>query len=292
MSGLRFFCNGLKQTRVYYYILAYRKNQGDKIQKNFSSCHGRLRRQGKNGKEIAAASAKPRNDIKECPAAFAKITIIGVTSSRNAAKNGVTTEKTNRKFGVIKIIMLDLYVARAVNGFRTACGGFFTPILKIITTSGNLGLIFIVSAIIFLFFKKTRKAGISALIAVAIGAIITNALLKNVVARARPFADVDSEYYSFWKAAGSLAVSDYSFPSGHTTAAMAFGASLFLVFDKRYSWAFLLIPVLMGFTRIYFGVHYTTDVLGGMIVGGVAAIAAYFIVRLLCKNPKIKEFIG
>lgn len=249
--------------------------------------------QGKNGKEIAEASAKPRNDIIECPsAASARITIIGVTSSRNAAKNRVTTEKINRKFGVIKIIMLDLYVARAVNGFRAACGGFFTPILKIITTSGNLGLIFIVSAIIVLFFKKTRKAGIAALIAVAIGAIITNALLKNVVARARPFADVDSEYYAFWKAAGSLAVSDYSFPSGHTTAAMAFGASLFLVFDKRYSWAFLLIPVLMGFTRIYFGVHYTTDVLGGMIVGGVAAIAAYYIVRLLCKNPKIKEFIG
>lgn len=222
----------------------------------------------------------------------ARITIIGVTGLRNGAKNRVTTEKINRKFGVIKIIMLDLYVARAVNGFRAACGGFFTPILKIITTSGNLGLIFIVSAIIVLFFKKTRKAGIAALIAVAIGAIITNALLKNVVARARPFADVDSEYYAFWKAAGSLAVSDYSFPSGHTTAAMAFGASLFLVFDKRYSWAFLLIPVLMGFTRIYFGVHYTTDVLGGMIVGGVAAIAAYYIVRLLCKNPKIKEFIG
>ena len=221
------------------------KIKGIKSKRNFSFCHGRLRRQGKNGKEIAtasakprndiiecssaasarsargreiaAASAKPRNDIKECPsAASARITIIGVTGSRNAAKNGVTTEKTNRKFGVIKIIMLDLYVARA-----------------------------------------------------------------------RPFADVDSEYYSFWKAAGSLAVSDYSFPSGHTTAAMAFGASLFLVFDKRYSWAFLLIPVLMGFTRIYFGVHYTTDVLGGMIVGGVAAIAAYFIVRLLCKNPKV-----
>lgn len=187
--------------------------------------------------------------------------------------------------------MLDLYVARAVNGFLSASGGFFTPIFKIITLSGNLGLVFILSAIAVSFFKKTRKVGVAAIIAIAVGALITNVVLKNVVDRARPFADESSEYFAFWKAAGSIPVSDSSFPSGHTTAATAFGATFFAFCKKRYSWAFLFIPVVMGFTRIYFGVHYTTDVLGGMAAGAVSAVISYFVVGLLCKNSKIKDFL-
>ena len=100
-----------------------------------------------------------------------------------------------------------------------------------------------------------------------------------------------SEFYSLWKAAGSLKESGYSFPSGHTTAATAFGVSLFIALNKRYSWAFLLIPVLMGFTRVYFVVHYATDILGGLLVGGVSAAIAYYIVKKLIKNDKIANLL-
>ena len=186
---------------------------------------------------------------------------------------------------------VDLFFARAADGLRALCGGFLTPVLKVITVSGNSGLIFIIIAAIALIFSKTRKLGFAALIALAFGALLTNVILKNVIARPRPFADVSSEFYSFWNAAGSLAESGYSFPSGHTTAAAAFGSSLFLLKNKRYSWLFLLIPVIMGFTRIYFVVHYATDVFGGFLVGAVAATAAYFIVRALSKNAKIGKFL-
>ena len=186
---------------------------------------------------------------------------------------------------------IDLFAARAAGCLRDACGGVLTPFFKVVTLSGNFGLVFIVAGVIMLFFRRTRKLGVCSLLALLFGMIFTNITLKNSVARPRPFSDATSEFYSLWKAAGSLKESGYSFPSGHTTAATAFSVSLFIVLNKRYSWAFLLIPVLMGFTRIYFVVHYATDVLGGLLVGGVSATISYYIVIKLVKNEKIANLL-
>ena len=182
------------------------------------------------------------------------------------------------------LLPVDLFFLKIADGLRLSCGVVFTPIFKAITLSGNAGLVFIIAAAIMLFFKKTRKTGFSALLALVFGFLFTNIILKNVVARQRPFSDTTSEFYTVWKAAGSLVESGYSFPSGHTTAATAFGVSLFLSFNKRFSWAFLFIPLVMGFTRIYFVVHYASDVLGGLIVGGIAATISYFIIRTIYKK--------
>ena len=186
---------------------------------------------------------------------------------------------------------IDLFAARAAGCLRDACGGVLTPFFKVVTLSGNFGMVFIVAGVIMLFFRRTRKLGVCSLLALLFGMIFTNITLKNSVARPRPFSDATSEFYSLWKAAGSLKESGYSFPSGHTTAATAFSVSLFIVLNKRYSWAFWLIPVLMGFTRIYFVVHYATDVLGGLLVGGVSATIAYYIVKKLVKNAKIASLL-
>lgn len=148
------------------------------------------------------------------------------------------------------LLPFDLFMARAIGGLRSVLGGVLTPIMKIITLSGNMGAIFILSAGVMLFFVKTRKAGFSSLVALCFGVLFTNVILKHAIARERPFADVSSEFYSLWKAAGSLSESGFSFPSGHTTAATAFGVSLFLHMNKKYSWLFLLIPLIMGFSRI------------------------------------------
>ena len=66
---------------------------------------------------------------------------------------------------------------------------FFTPVFKGITIAENYGIVFIVIAVILLIFKKTRKAGILALLAMLFGFIFTNLILKNVIARPRPFFD-------------------------------------------------------------------------------------------------------
>ena len=187
------------------------------------------------------------------------------------------------------LLPLDLSVAKVVDGLRSSCGKFFTPIFKVITLCGNMGAIFIACTVIMLFFKKTKKIGAVSLIALFFGFLFTNLILKNLIARMRPFSDTTSEFYTFWKSAGELYASGYSFPSGHTTSAAAFGVSLFINKDKKYSWLFLLIPVVMGFTRIYFVVHYVSDVFFGFVVGTASAVISHYIVQALSKNEKFKK---
>ena len=134
----------------------------------------------------------------------------------------------------------DLSIAQAAGRLREAAGGFFTPLFKAITLSGTVGAVFIAAAIVFIIFRKTRKCGITAGIALLFGLLFTNILMKNIIARPRPYSDVSSEFYVLWVKAGSLKESGFSFPSGHATAATAFSLSAFLCFDKKYSWLFLI----------------------------------------------------
>lgn len=70
-----------------------------------------------------------------------------------------------------------------------------------------------------------------------------------------------------------------SFPSGHTAAAVAlYGALALLLYlrtRKRYVWALLLIPVAVGFARLYRGMHHPSDVLAGLLLGALALTVAW-----------------
>lgn len=163
---------------------------------------------------------------------------------------------------------------------QTNAGGFFNGFCKFVSFFGKGGWFFILSAFVFLFFKARRKEGLGMAFALIIGALLTNILLKNIVARARPFNRENAPFYEWWLAAGANPEDSYSFPSGHTTAAFAAMVAFFLLGDKRYSFTGLLFAVLMGFSRIYLIVHYPTDVLAGFVIGTVAGIAGYFLSKL------------
>lgn len=180
------------------------------------------------------------------------------------------------------IFDIDYKIAYFSNFLLNKLGFVLTPILKIITTLGNYGFIFILISLIMILFKSTRKEGLNALIAMFIG-IIFVFVLKNIIRRDRPFVDVYSDFNLWWRASGSISESGFSFPSGHTTSSMAFAFTLFLFFDKKYSWLFLLIPLLMGFSRIYFMLHYFTDVIGGILLGIASSLIAIVIFNLLLK---------
>ena len=62
-----------------------------------------------------------------------------------------------------------------------------------------------------------------------------------------------------------------SFPSGHTTAAFAFAGAVWFADSKKWlKWVALAAAVLMGFSRLYVGVHYPSDVLAGILIGLLA----------------------
>ena len=184
---------------------------------------------------------------------------------------------------------------RAILGFyhslAESAGAILTPISLFFAEIGDLGIFCIVLAIILLLFKKTRKTGVAIILAVLCGAVFTNLTIKELVARPRPFA---MEYTEWWNFVGSPAQGEFSFPSGHVTAAMAGMTAVCLTQSRRWIAPCMLYVVVMGATRNYLMVHYPSDVIGGIIIGGIAGIVGVllsglifnFIGRLQNKNDQ------
>ncbi len=170
---------------------------------------------------------------------------------------------------------MDYNVANACHNFYLHTNSFFTNFLKFVTSMGNYGLIFILISSFLLIFKNTRLRAIYVFIAL-LTTLLFSLIIKELAGRNRPFVDTNSDYYKWWIDTGKLYAFGYSFPSGHTSAAMAFGFSLFLTGNKKTSWLYLLIPFIFGFSRIYFMVHYFTDVVFGAILGLLMSVISNF----------------
>ena len=132
-----------------------------------------------------------------------------------------------------------------------------------------------------LILPKTRKTGIIVAAALLMDLILCNLILKNLVARVRPY-DVNTAIAILIKKP-----LDFSFPSGHTAASFAAMTALFLAKMKKAWIAALVLAVLIAFSRLYFYVHYPTYVLGGAVVGILSGIIGYTIVEKIDKCRKV-----
>lgn len=153
-------------------------------------------------------------------------------------------------------------------------------ILAFITSLGNAGIIWIGLAVVLLILPKTRKEGIIVAAALLVDLILCNLILKNLVARVRPY-DVNTAIAVLIKKP-----LDFSFPSGHTAASFAAMTALFLAKMKKAWIVALILAVLIAFSRLYFYVHYPTDVLGGVVVGILSGVLGHVIVEKLDKLRK------
>ena len=139
---------------------------------------------------------------------------------------------------------------------------------KGITFLGDGGWFWIVLGVVLLIPKKTRKSGFTALLALIIGSVITNLVLKTAVARIRPYDAVEGLVPLVKK------LRDYSFPSGHTCASFSCAVVYYKMYPDIKGKGAMVLAVLIALSRLYVGVHYPTDVLGGTIVGWLSAILA------------------
>ncbi len=152
-----------------------------------------------------------------------------------------------------------------------------------ITDLGGAIFITVFTLALVIFGSPINKlVGVEALIALCLSQIIVHSL-KKLLSRERPYKIVE-QLNTF-----GIDLSDYSFPSGHTTASFSLATTLALN-NPRFSIIVLFLAMLIAISRIYLGVHYPTDVAAGIILGvGCAIIVHFYLIEAV---KQIATFIG
>lgn len=177
---------------------------------------------------------------------------------------------------------------------RDVANPVFDVVMPFITNKNNFNIPFvlIILALLILGGKKGRIAVLLGLIVVTLSDQLSSSVIKPLVGRIRPchpdFLIEGARYLIGYKRS-------FAFPSSHA-ANMASAALWFSYQYKRYTWIFVAIAILVGYSRIYVGVHYPIDVLGGYVVGVFCAFMVIYaekgISKLLQKRSdqqKIEE---
>ena len=150
------------------------------------------------------------------------------------------------------------------------------PIMIIYTQMGDAGILWIVLSVVLLCIPRTRKAGFVSLIAMLLGLLCTNVVLKHLVGRTRPWLVVEGLVHLVEENDPN------SFPSGHPCAAFAAASAWCRTLPRRWmKIVAVVMAALMGFSRLYVGVHFPTDVLAGMVVGLLCGWLAWLIWKRL-----------
>ncbi|MGI5978901.1 MAG: phosphatase PAP2 family protein [Oscillospiraceae bacterium] len=154
---------------------------------------------------------------------------------------------------------------------------FWNTFFVLFSRLGDGGILWIALGLALLFPPKTRRQGFDILLCIAFAALVTNGILKPLFERVRPYNALEGL---------SILVPpepSWSFPSGHANASFAAAFALTKCFGKKGAWSYL-IAALISFSRLWVGVHYPTDVLGGIVCGTLLAYLAWVVSHRLIRS--------
>lgn len=149
------------------------------------------------------------------------------------------------------------------------------PIMIFFTQLGDNGIVWIIIALLCMCFKKSRRCGVLMALTMLFCFALGNGVIKNLVARPRPFQVLDNSAILIIPPP-----SEYSFPSGHTMHGFAAAVTIFL-HNRKAGIAALAGALLIAFSRMYLFVHFPTDILGGAVIGTLAALMMYALAKRL-----------
>ncbi len=132
----------------------------------------------------------------------------------------------------------------------------------------------VLGAFLFILREKEWKQQLFRLIFIALSVIAARGVFVEVIRlfyhRPRPF--IALEFTPLIEASG------WAFPSGHATFFFALAFAVFY-FNKQWGWRFLVFAALIGIARVFVGVHWVSDIIGGIAVGFLGFGVAYFLLR-------------
>lgn len=158
--------------------------------------------------------------------------------------------------------------------------GFLDYVLSFLSTISQAGILWIVAGVILLFFRKTRVTGIIMLAAMLFGYVLGDLALKPLLQRPRPFV-IRPNVELFIKPP-----SGYSFPSGHSTCAVA-ATTVLLARNKTLGLIALPVALLIMFSRLYLYVHFPSDVLAGILLGAFSGVLMLLIARAIRLDDRL-----
>ena len=177
-----------------------------------------------------------------------------------------------------RILELDLNIYKFFS--ENIINDILTPIVKVITHIGGAKIVFVLTVLAIILIKGLKNKLF--LLTGVVGTAGLNVVLKHIIQRERPNIN------------RLIPEKGYSFPSGHSMMSMAFyGMLIFLIFkhvkNTALKWTLIVILTILlstiGITRIYLGVHYPSDVIGGFLV----SLTYLFILTEIYNKVKIEE---
>ena len=146
----------------------------------------------------------------------------------------------------------------------------------------------IAAASLWLWRKKGRGDLALQLMVLVVGGLVSNAALKHVFNRPRP---------ELWEHRGQYAWASY--PSGHAIVCVAvyFTVARMLLRERGWRWPFVVASLMLAvvlYSRLYLGVHWPTDIIGGILLGLVWLVAVEFAFRPLvhARSPRAGDAAG
>jgi len=168
-----------------------------------------------------------------------------------------------------KINSLDNYILYIIRKYLK--NRYLDILMPFTTRMGNLGLIWIIMAVILILDKPYRAIGGSVILTLIVAAALGEGLVKHIVRRVRPCKYKNNNLLI------TMPIT-YSFPSGHALSSFAVAEVLSMSFSQ-YKFIFMGIAFLIAFSRLYLDVHYPTDVIAGIIIGILCSKLIFIILK-------------
>jgi len=192
----------------------------------------------------------------------------------------------------LKLLDTDLFLL--INGHHSA---FFDGFM--FAVSEKLAWIPLYASVLYILIKHWKKEAIwlilSLILCIVISDQVSSGILKDLIKRLRPShaEELKGMIHFVNGYTGGL----YGFCSSHASNAFGFALLSSLIFNRKiFTYAIFAWAVITAYSRIYLGVHYPTDILGGVVVGTFSALICYWAIRrfkssiLVNKDSTLNKF--